>query len=58
MVDEHEQKLLSSPHHRYLTLDEIIQDENVFPRFLQYGHWTQSNKDSIKALYNGLICIR
>ena len=56
--EDHEVNQATMKFHHYYTLDEIIDNENIFPRFLTYGHWLKSNRSGVQAIYKGLICAR
>lgn len=46
---------LKMPYHGYFTLDQIIKDDKVTPRFLEYGDWVNQDKATVKAVYQGVV---
>lgn len=46
---------LTMPYHQFFTLDQIVKNENIFPRFLEFGNWLTPNKSNIMALYQGVV---
>ena len=43
------------PYHQFFTLEQIVCDQNIYPRFLEYGNWLTPNKSNVMALYQGVV---